>query len=291
MMTELPRSRLLLVDDEEDFRLAARQSLERRGFDVLLAKSGEEALAMLYGEKFDLVLLDLKMPGLGGLETLERIRQLCGPQRVLILTGHGQLDDALSGIGLEIADFVQKPVDMDRLAERIRRLLGRDGAGILRERGVAEVMAPPDLYPRLYEDESVEKAIRTLWQAFNDPTATRRVRSARLFDRQERFCGLLRFNDLLEMVLPDFLGASPYSSYFTGMFLAQCKVLGKRRILDLLDEGWVWVTETTPLMEAIHIMVQHRLITLPVLRDGELVGVLRETDVVVEMLDGFGGMD
>jgi DNA-binding response OmpR family regulator len=289
MSSDTRSIRVLLVDDEEDFRLAAQKALGRRGFDVFLARSGEEALAMLHGAKLDLLILDLKMPGLSGLETLEKIRKLYGPVPVLILTGHGGLEEAMEGINMSIVDFVQKPVDMDELAVRIRKLLDQKGAVKLRERGVAELMASPDLYPRLYEDEPVEKAARTLWEVFNDPEATRRIRSARLYDRQERFCGLLRFNDLLEMMLPEFLGDSPYTTYFTGMFLAQSKVLGKRRILDLLGDGWVWVTETTPLMEAVHIMVQHRLISLPVLRNEELVGVLRETDLVGQILENLGG--
>lgn len=284
-----PAIRLLLVDDEEDFRQAAGRALERRGFTVLLAESGEAALSMLADANPDLVILDLRMPGLSGIETLDRIRERTGKLPVLILTGHGTLQNAFESIHMSIVDFLQKPVDMDQLAARIRRLLDVEEGGRLRERGVAELMVSPDRYPRLYEDEPIERAVSVLWKAFNDPDALGPVRSARLYDRRERFLGLLRFSDLLEMVIPPFLGVSPYSTYFTGMLLAQCKVLGKQSISDLLTTERVSVNETTPLMEAIHVMVDRHLITLPVLRRGKLVGVLRETDIVGNVLENMGG--
>ncbi len=283
MKPDAPPIRLLLVDDEDDFREAVQSALQRRGFSVLTAASGKEALALLPGTTLDLVILDLKMPGLSGIETLERIREVRSALPVLILTGHGDFSDAMAGIRLEIVDFLQKPVEMDRLATRIRALLKQEGSLPLREPMIAELMASPEFYPKLTSDQLVSDAIRILWEAFTNPKAAFRVRSAKVYDQAGRFLGLIRFSDLLEAALPPMLGDSPYSTYFTGMFLAQCKVVGSLRISDFLTGMRIFVGEDTPLMEAVHIMVEHHLITLPVLRDGELVGILRETDIVGEM--------
>ena len=80
---------LLLVDDEEDFRRAARTTLERRGFSVTEAASGEEALETIRRDRPEIIVLDLKMPGLDGIETLKEIRKLDKALPVIILTGHG----------------------------------------------------------------------------------------------------------------------------------------------------------------------------------------------------------
>jgi CheY-like chemotaxis protein len=287
MTPETPVTRVLLVDDEDEFRDAARNALQRRGFSVLTAASGQEALAMLPGATLDLIVLDLKMPGLSGIETLERVRQVRKALPVLILTGHGDFHDALQGIRLDIVDFVQKPVEMDSLAARIRKLLEMKTSLPIREPGIADLMVGPDHYPKLYADQPVSDAIRILWGVFTSPTDAVRVRSARVYDRSDRFIGLIRFSDLLRATLPAVLGNSPYSTYFTGMFLAQCKVIGNLRISEFFNDMDVSVTEEIPLMEAIHVMVENHLITLPVLRDGELVGILRETDIVGEMAGHF----
>ena len=283
MRPDTPSIRVLLIDDEDDFREAVQRALQRRGFSVLTAASGKAGLALLPGATLDLVILDLKMPGLSGIETLERIREVRSALPVLILTGHGDFRDAMDGIRLEIVDFIQKPVEMDQLATRIRALLEQKGSLPLREPRIAELMAAPEFYPKLTSDQHVSDAIRILWGAFTNPKAAFRVRSARVYDQAERFLGLIRFSDLLEAALPLMLGDSPYSTYFTGMFLAQCKVLGNLRISEFCTGMRIYVGEDTPLMEAVHIMVEHHLITLPVLRDGELVGILRETDIVGEM--------
>ena len=114
---------VLLVDDEKDFRLATSRALSKRGFAVITAVNGEEAIASVRSMRPDIVLLDLKMPGMSGIETLQKLRQIEKSLPVMILTGHGSFHDALSGINLEIVDFIQKPVDMDLLVAQVRRFL------------------------------------------------------------------------------------------------------------------------------------------------------------------------
>jgi len=277
--------KLLLVDDEDDFRQATSQTLSRRGFIVTEAAGGEAALTSIRLERPDIVVLDLNMPGIDGIETLQRIRKINEDLPVIILTGHGDLDTAMAGINLEVIDFIQKPVDIDLLGKRIKKLLeeGRDVP--LREPTIRELMASPSLYPRVYVDEKMSSVLKTIRSAYLKQVPEGyfpgQVRSALVYDRQEKFVGIVRFSDLLKLILPSFLSDSPYSTFFTGMFLAQCKVAGNRTIDELISKQ-VFINVDAPLMEAVHLLVKHKLINLPVMENGELVGVLRGRDVILE---------
>lgn len=98
---------------------------------------------------------------------------------------------------------------------------------------------------------------------------------------------MIRFIDLLKLILPQYLSESPYNSYFTGMFLAQCKVIGDWRVKDLMPEK-IYLDTRAPLMEAVHLITQHRIINLPALKDGELVGIIREKDLVRDIAVNLG---
>jgi len=285
MKNDDKKIRLLLVDDEADFRQATSQGLSRRGFDMMEAASGEESLEIIKKVKPDIVLLDQKMPGLSGIETLQKIREKNPSLPVIILTGHGDFQTALAGIKFDIIDFMQKPVDIDQLADHIRSLLKQGTEIPLKESTIADLMAPPSLYPKVYIDEPLTKVLKAIYDAYtgpvNEDNKYGQVRTALVYDRDEKFIGMVRFSDILKLIIPPFLSDSPYSSYFTGMFLAQVKVFGKQNISSLVKKQ-VFVDVNAPIMEAIHLLVEHKLINIPVLKDGELVGILRGRDIIVE---------
>ncbi|MFH1177432.1 MAG: response regulator [Acidobacteriota bacterium] len=114
-----PAVRVLLVDDEEVFRETLAKLLRRRGLAVATAESGEQAISHLASTGCDVVVLDLRMPGIGGLETLRRIGELRPATRVIILTGHGTVTAGLEAIGQLAFDFLLKPVAPEQLAEVI----------------------------------------------------------------------------------------------------------------------------------------------------------------------------
>lgn len=290
MDKENPNIKLLLVDDEADFRKATSAALGRRGFTVTEAADGDEALALIQSQRPDTVILDLKMPGMGGIETLQAIREIDANLPVIILTGHGDFETAMAGIRLDIVDFLQKPIDMNRLARHVRRILEQGVRGSLRERTIGELMVSPARYPKLYVHQPVSDAIATLREAFYQPVVEGvepgQVRSALVYDDDEQFLGLIRFFDMLKLVLPAFLEESPYTTFFTGMFLAQCKVSGNRDIRELLDK-FIYVNVHDPIMRAVHLMVHHHLINLAVMDGDELVGILRERDIVLEIAQGM----
>jgi CheY-like chemotaxis protein len=292
MDTGAQNLKLLLVDDEDDFRRATSQTLQRRGFSVTEAANGLQALEAARRERPDIVVLDLKMPGLSGIETLQRMREIEADLPVIILTGHGDFESAVAGIKLSIVDFLQKPVDVDELAGRIRALLERGAATPLNEPTIAELMVPASGYPRLYVDEPVTKALSVLRAAFVKPamegSAPVHVRSALVYNRGEELVGIIRFTDLLKLVLPPFLEASEYATYFTGMFLAQCKVVSNRSMSDIIED-LVTVDVHAPIMEAIHLMARHHIVNIPVVRDKRVVGILRERDIILQIARIVGG--
>lgn len=112
--------RVLVVDDEPELIAALTPALERRGISVLPAGDGEEALLRLAREAVDVVVLDVRLPGMDGLEVLERIRSMRPDLEVLLLSGHPDVEIAVEGIRRGAADYLTKPPDVDRLAERIR---------------------------------------------------------------------------------------------------------------------------------------------------------------------------
>ena len=111
--------RVLLVDDEETYRETLAKVLRRRGMDVTTAGSGSDAVERLPGAGPEVVVLDLRMPGLDGLDTLREIRRREPAARVIILTGHGTPEAGLAAIRGEACDFLLKPVVVDRLVEVI----------------------------------------------------------------------------------------------------------------------------------------------------------------------------
>jgi DNA-binding NtrC family response regulator len=115
--------KLLLVDDEEDFLESASAALGRRDFDVRVARDGTTALDMAGHESFDAIVLDLKMPGLDGVEVFRRLLESSPGTPVLMLTGHGSIDSAFQTSRSGIADYIEKPCDIEDLARRIRTAL------------------------------------------------------------------------------------------------------------------------------------------------------------------------
>ncbi len=107
--------RLLIVDDEEPFLAAIKERLEMRGFAVATAPGGAEALALCAEDKFDLALVDLKMPGMDGKELLTRLKAAHQFLEVIILTGHGSLGSAVECAKLGAFSYLPKPYELEEL--------------------------------------------------------------------------------------------------------------------------------------------------------------------------------
>ena len=112
---------ILLVDDEEGIRKVLGISLQDAGYEVLAAANGEEALNMFRAQQPALVLTDIKMPGMDGIELLQKIKQESADTEVIMLTGHGDLDLAIKSLQYEAADFITKPISDEALEIALKR--------------------------------------------------------------------------------------------------------------------------------------------------------------------------
>lgn len=110
---------VLVVDDEQEFREITVKRLEKRGLKAKGAESGEQALEILEHGYIDVVLLDVKMPGIDGIETLRRIRGLKPLVEVVLLTGHASVDSGIEGMKLGAFDYLMKPIELEPLMEKL----------------------------------------------------------------------------------------------------------------------------------------------------------------------------
>ncbi len=117
--------KVLVVDDERPTRLLMEKELPRTGFAVTCSESGEEALEQLGVREFDVILLDLKMPGIGGMEALRRIRDSGTSAEVVVLTGHPDVDSAIKAMKLGAFDYLTKPFKLTEVEEVLWRAAER----------------------------------------------------------------------------------------------------------------------------------------------------------------------
>ena len=149
-------AQILVVDDEEPIRVTMRDLLQRRGHTVTMAEHGEAALALIHQRPFDLLLLDLKMPGLSGIDVAKRARERQPEVAILMLTGHGSLDSALDSMHLGVFDYllktssprdvlarVEAALEQLREARRKQRLMNALQAVVGELGGGAQVESPP----------------------------------------------------------------------------------------------------------------------------------------------------
>jgi DNA-binding NtrC family response regulator len=118
-MSEGTGPRVLLADDEEKFLEVLSQRLGTRGIDAETSTSGEEALVKIKNRNFDAIVLDVMMPGIGGIETLKRIRKENPDVQIIMLTGRGSVDKAVEAMKEGAIDFLEKPADINTLLNKI----------------------------------------------------------------------------------------------------------------------------------------------------------------------------
>ncbi len=115
--------RILLVDDRADFRQVLGERMQARGYETLEAASGAQALELAAAQAPDLVVLDMVMPEMDGMETLRRLRQEHPGLPVIVLTGYGASQDVSQALTLGAHDYLVKPVDLDALLEAVQQAL------------------------------------------------------------------------------------------------------------------------------------------------------------------------
>src|SRR5256885_15234883 len=154
----MPKSRILVIDDEAAIRDSLRMTLEYEGYEFLGAATGQEGLALVEREAPDLVLLDVKMPGMDGIDVLERIRNMNDALPIVVVSGHGTISTAVEATKKGAFDFVEKPFATERVLVILRNALDQ---GRLRD-----------------ENRSLKKAVEVRHQMIGDSAGLKPVTAA-----------------------------------------------------------------------------------------------------------------
>jgi DNA-binding NtrC family response regulator len=113
--------KVLLVDDEVDFLDTLSERMRTRGMEVATSSSGVEALKRVEKESYDVIILDLMMPGVDGLETLKILKEKKPDLQVILLTGQATVEKGIEAMKLGAMDFLEKPADLSQLTEKIKK--------------------------------------------------------------------------------------------------------------------------------------------------------------------------
>lgn len=124
------KPKVLIADDEPNIVISLEYLMKREGYQVLVARDGEQALSMIRAERPALVLLDVMMPGRSGFEVCQSVRtdEAFADMKIMLLTAKGRDTDVAQGMALGADAYMTKPFSTRELAARVRELLGKDGA-------------------------------------------------------------------------------------------------------------------------------------------------------------------
>jgi DNA-binding response OmpR family regulator len=118
--------RVLLVDDEEELVSTIEERLQLRGIHAHAVTSGAKAVQFLETHDFDVIVVDVKMPGMDGLELLRRIKEIRPQAQVILLSGRGSEKESEAGMKEGAADYLIKPIDLDDLVDKMKRAINRE---------------------------------------------------------------------------------------------------------------------------------------------------------------------
>jgi DNA-binding NtrC family response regulator len=284
-LNETPKIDLLIADDDADFRGTVARRFRRRGFEVQEASSGEEALECLNKRSFDVALLDMMMPGLSGVEVLERINAEPRDLEVILLTGQGTIDSAVRAMKLGACDYLTKPFPLAELEILIAKAWER--SQLKKEnRQLKAVLKRSQPAPEMIgESEAMREVFRLIDRAgpsdrpilIQGESGTGKELVARALHRHSP-----RADRPLVIVncaaLPEQLLESELFGHEKGAFTGA--TVAKSGLFEIADEATLFIDEIGEMQPA----MQSKL--LRVLEDGSLrrVGSLRERRVNVRVI-------
>lgn len=291
--------KVLMVDDEAQFRATTSKILTKKGFETTMAGSGEEAIEILKETPHDVVILDIKMPGMGGQEALKHIKKIKKDIQVIMLTGHGSPDSAQESWEEGAFDYLNKPCDVDLLAAKINDAytIAKKGTVKREEKKARDIMIHIEDYTILNVNDTVRDAILGLKKSFEGFISSGRLmetghRSLLVHDDNNELVGIVSILDLIAAIRPAYLRAAKpsmadsvqYSPMFwSGLFTAQVKMLAKKKISDVMSESPPSVDENTNLMEVADTMFTQKIRRLLITRNKKVIGIIREQELFFEI--------
>lgn len=292
----MSRPHVVIADDEARFREIMGRMLEHNGFVVTPVTCGEELLELLQTIEADVILLDVRMPGLDGHETLERILAMKPRSRVIMLTGYGDLSGAQRACAAGAFDYLCKPCDMDVLVRRILDAVEAPRGGQARERKVTEIMIPIERYTCIQASCTVRQGIEELKRSSEGFISSGLVmesghRAVLVFDGEE-LVGVLTMRNLIQAVTPGHLlsedGAllqcTRFSPLFwTDFFSTRVRELESKKVRDIMNPRSPVVNCEANLMQVAVLLCEENRRRVAVERDSRIVGVVREQELFQEI--------
>lgn len=291
--------KVLMVDDEERFRETTGKMLNKKGYETTMVGTGEDAIEVLKKAPHDVVILDIKMPGIGGHEALSQIKKIRPEAQVIMLTGHGGLDSAKEALSRGAFDYLSKPCNIDLLVAKINSAYaGTTQREAKEEKLAGDIMIRAEDYSSVTLNNTVREAFDQLMRSFEGLVTSERLmetghRSLLVFDEKGELAGFLCIRDLIGALRPSYLSAPKpsladsirYSPMFwTGLFTTQAKALADKKVGDIISEDPpLEVDEKANLMEVAELMYSEDARRVVVKREGRVVGVLREQELFFEM--------
>ncbi|MCD6305164.1 MAG: response regulator [Deltaproteobacteria bacterium] len=289
--------KVLMVDDEAQFRSTTSKILSKRGYETTVAESGEQAIEILKKAPQDVVILDIRMPGMDGHEALARMKEIDPDVQVIMLTGHGGGESAKESLKHGAFDYLNKPCDIELLSMKIRDAYDAKRQGVKEEKKAGDIMIPIADYTTIDADSTIKDGIERLRRSFETAAATSRLmetghRSILVFERGAELVGILSILDLIQALRPAYLSAPKpsmadsmqYSPMFwSGLFTTQARSLVNKRVRDVMSKAPLKIDENTNLMEIANLIYTEKQRRVAVTRQGKVVGVVREQELFFEM--------
>ena len=292
--------RVLMVDDEERFRETTAKLLTNRGFDTTIAGSGDEALKILSRQPQDVVVLDIRMPGMDGHQALSAMKKHDPDLQVIMLTGHGSANSARAALTQEAYDYLSKPCDIDILTAKINSAY-MDAVskkkGPRKEKKARDIMIHIDDYSKVSMNDTVKDAVSNLLSSFNKFISSGRImetghRSLLVYDDNDQVAGILSITDLISALRPAYLSAAKpsmadsmqYSTIFwQGLFTSQARQLAGKKVGDIMSETPLKVDQSANLMEVAELMFSSGIRRMLVTDHEEIIGIVREQEIFFEI--------
>jgi CheY-like chemotaxis protein len=289
---------VLMVDDEAQFRETTSRILRKKGYETTMAASGEEAVAIIRDFPHDVVVLDIKMDGMGGLEALAKIKELRPETRVIMLTGHGTIQSARESLEKGADDYLNKPCDISLLSQKINASAsGKHLDKHASERLVKDIMILADNYTSVSANASIKEALEAAMKSMDGYISSSRLiytvhRSVLVFDEERDLVGVLSVRTLIESLRPAYLTAAKpsmadsmqYSPLFwSGLFTSQARKLSGKAVREVMNNSFVQVDKETNLMEVVDLMTQNKTRRVIVMDGKRVLGVVREQELFYEL--------
>ncbi len=289
--------KVLLVDDEKRFLDSMTKLLIRRKQYVMTAESGPEALAQMEKESFDVVICDVKMPEMNGIEVLQEIKRRFPDTEVIMLTGHATMESCLEGIRFGAFDYLMKPTDIEILMAKLeaayenktKKDVKIHDAEFERDRGlIIEEILLKDVIerdiPHLYADSSLADAVRTFKKKPDAPVKEKIF----VINDSGELIGKVRRRHILEAVIPIFQkeqiinGDDLTWKEFLNMESGPAGVLP---IGEIMNREVKSLGADSHILETVKFMIDNNLAVLPVVQGKKLLGRVRMYDLLLLIND------